>query len=114
MPQVLLEAATIDGANAWQRFRYVKLPMLMPYVFFVVFLTLNYTIFDLYAIIETLTEGGPAYATTNLVVDVIKTGVENSDIGKAAALSIILLFIMLGLTYWQFRVMGRRTNYEMI
>ena len=114
VPQVLLEAATIDGANAWQRFRNVKLPMLMPYVFFVVFLTLNYSIFDLYAIIETLTEGGPVYATTNLVVDVIKTGVENSDIGKAAALSIILLFIMLGLTYWQFRVMGRRTNYEMI
>ena len=111
VPKVLLEAAAIDGANAKQRFWNVTLPMLSPYVFFVVFLNLNYTIFDLYAIIDTLTGGGPVYATTNLVVDVIRTGVETSDIGKAAAQSIILLFIMLGLTFWQFRIMGRRVMY---
>ena len=88
--------------------------MLSPYVFFVVFLNLNYTIFDLFAIIDTLTGGGPVYATTNLVVNVIRTGVENSDIGKAAAQSVVLLIIMLGLTFWQFRVMGRRVTYAAI
>ena len=65
--------------------------MISPYIFFVVFLNLNYSFFDLFAVIDNLTEGGPVNATTNLVVDVIRVGVESRDIGKAAAQSIVLL-----------------------
>ena len=111
VPKELLEAASIDGANAWQRFLNVTLPIISPYIFFVVFLNLNYSFFDLFAVIDNLTGGGPVNSTTNLVVDVIRVGVESRDIGKAAAQSIILLLIVIGLTYLQFRVLGRRVTY---
>ncbi len=111
VPRVLMEAASIDGANAWKRFLYVTIPMISPYIFFVVFLNLNYSFFDLYGVIDNLTEGGPVNATTNLVVDVIRVGVESRDIGKAAAQSIVLFVVVIGLTYMQFRVMGRRVTY---
>ena len=111
VPMELMEAASIDGANAWKRFLHVTIPMISPYIFFVVFLNLNYSFFDLYAVIDNLTEGGPVYATTNLVVDVIRVGVESRDIGKAAAQSIVLFIVVIGLTYMQFRVMGRRVTY---
>ena len=111
VPMELMEAASIDGANAWKRFLNVTIPMISPYIFFVVFLNLNYSFFDLYAVIDNLTEGGPVNATTNLVVDVIRVGVESRDIGKAAAQSIVLFIVVIGLTYMQFRVMGRRVTY---
>ena len=111
VPAELMEAASIDGANAWKRFLNVTIPMISPYIFFVVFLNLNYSFFDLYAVIDNLTEGGPVNATTNLVVDVIRVGVESRDIGKAAAQSIVLFTVVVGLTYMQFRVMGRRVTY---
>lgn len=111
VPRELLEAASIDGANAWKRFLNVTIPMISPYIFLVVFLNLNYSFFDLYAVIDNLTEGGPVNATTNLVVDVIRVGVESRDIGKAAAQSIVLFMVVVGLTYMQFRVMGRRVTY---
>ena len=111
VPKELLEAASIDGANAWKRFLNVTLPIISPYIFFVVFLNLNYSFFDLFAVIDNLTGGGPVNSTTNLVVDVIRVGVESRDIGKAAAQSIILLIIVIGLTYLQFRVLGRRVTY---
>ena len=78
-----MEAASIDGANAWKRFLNVTIPMISPYIFFVVFLNLNYSFFDLYAVIDNLTEGGPVNATTNLVVDVIRVGVESPRYRKS-------------------------------
>lgn len=111
VPKVLLEAAAIDGANVWQRFWNVTWPMISPYTFFVVFINLNYTFFDLFGLIDNLTRGGPVNATTNLVVDVIQTGVVARDIGKAAAQSIVLLLIVIGLSFLQYRMMGRRVNY---
>lgn len=111
VPRELLEAAAIDGANRFQRFWRITLPMISPYTFFVVFINLNYTFFDLFGLIENLTRGGPAEATTNMVFDIIRTGVFARDIGKAAAQSIILLLIVIGLAFLQYRVMGRRVNY---
>ena len=111
VPMELMEAASIDGAGAWKRFLSVTIPMISPYIFFVVFLNLNYSFFDLFAVIDNLTEGGPVFSTTNLVVDVIRVGVESRDIGKAAAQSIVLFIVVIGLTYMQFRVMGRRVTY---
>ena len=111
VPMELMEAASIDGAGAWKRFLNVTIPMISPYIFFVVFLNLNYSFFDLFAVIDNLTEGGPVFSTTNLVVDVIRVGVESRDIGKAAAQSIVLFIVVIGLTYMQFRVMGRRVTY---
>lgn len=111
VPRELLEAAAIDGANIWNRFWNITMPMLSPFTYFVVFINLNYTFFDLFGLIDNLTRGGPANSTTNMVVDIIQTGVAARDIGKAAAQSIVLLVIVIGLAVIQYRVMGRRVTY---
>lgn len=111
VPSDLVEAAAVDGANASQRFRFVVIPMLSPIIFFLIFSNLTYTFFDLFGLIDKLTQGGPNNATSNLIYDVYTLGIVNKDLGKAAAQSLVLMFAVALLTLMQFRVLGRRVNY---
>ncbi len=111
VPKDLLEAAAIDGANVFQRFWSITVPMLSPFIFFLVFTNLTYSFFDLFGLIDNLTAGGPTGSTTNLIYDVYVTGIQDKDLGRAAAQSLVLLMIVIGLTALQFRVLGRRVNY---
>jgi sn-glycerol 3-phosphate transport system permease protein len=111
VPKDLLEAAAIDGANVFQRFWTITIPMLSPFIFFLIFTNLTYSFFDLFGLIDNLTTGGPSRATTNLIYDIYVTGIQNKDLGRAAAQSLVLLLIVIGLTVAQFRFLGRRVNY---
>lgn len=111
IPSDLLEAAAVDGANAWQKFRHVTIPLLTPIIFFVAFSNLTYTFFDLFRLIDKLTQGGPMNATSNLIYEIYTLGITNRDLGKAAAQSLVMMTIVVGLTLIQFRVLGRRVNY---
>ncbi len=111
VPKDLLEAAAVDGANAWQRFRNITIPMLSPIIFFLVFSNLTYAFFDLFGVIDKITQGGPGNSTSNLIYEIFTLGIQNKDLGKAAAQSLVLMFIVGGLAIVQFRVMGRRVNY---
>jgi sn-glycerol 3-phosphate transport system permease protein len=108
----LREAASIDGANVVQRFFYITLPLLSPITFFLVVTNLTYAFFDIYGAIDALTGGGPLKATNVLIYNVYQTGfTTNGDLGKAAAQSIVLFLMVVGITYLQFRTSGRRVNY---
>lgn len=111
VPKDLLEAAAIDGANVFQRFWNITIPMLSPFIFFLIFTNLTYSFFDLFGLIDNLTTGGPSRSTTNLIYDIYVTGIQNRDLGRAAAQSLVLLLIVIGLTVAQFRLLGRRVNY---
>ncbi|MCC7209182.1 MAG: sugar ABC transporter permease [Anaerolineae bacterium] len=112
VPKDLLEAASIDGANAVQRFRNVLIPMLSPITFFLIVTNVTYAFFETYATIDYLTPGGgPLGSTTTMMYDVIRVGVTNNDLGKAAAQSIVLFMLVIGLTWLQFRAGGRRVTY---
>ena len=107
IPAQLYEAATIDGAGAWQRFRGVTLPSLRHTTFFVVvILTINsLKVFDL---ILVLTQGGPGQSTLVLSQYIYQKGFVESQFGYASAVSIVLFAICFLVTVVQFLVNRRR------
>lgn len=102
--QSLFEASKIDGANAFNTFRFVTVPLLSPTIFFVVVITCisSFQVFDL---IYMMTQGGPLDSTNVLVYAVYKNAFEYFKIGKASAIAYVLFAIILTLTLiqWQLR-----------
>ena len=107
VPRELHEAAKIDGASAWQRFRNVTMPCLRPTTFFVtVMLTINsFKVFDL---ILLLTHGGPGQSTLVLSQYIYQKGFEENQFGYASAISIVLFAVCFLVTIVQFLVNKRR------
>ena len=102
--QSLFEAAKIDGANAYQTFKNVTIPLLSSTIFFVVIITAisSFQVFDL---IYLMTQGGPFDSTNVLVYSIYKNAFEYFNIGKASAIAYVLFVIILVLTliHWHFR-----------
>lgn len=107
IPKSLIEAATLDGARAFHRFRTIVWPLLAPTTFFLIVVNLVYAAFDTFALIFALTQGGPGTSTETLVVKVYRDGVINLDLGGSAAQSVILMALIVGLTMIQFRFVGQ-------
>ncbi len=105
------EAASIDGANVAQRFFSVVLPLLSPITFFLVITNMTYAFFETFGTIDYLTGGGPLNSTSTLMYNIYEVGITNNDLGKAAAQSIVLFALVIGLTVVQFRTSGNRVNY---
>ena len=98
------EAAIVDGANGWQRFTRITLPLLSPYIFFLV---INMIIrgFQVYESVYVLTAGGPGYSTSTLVYFIYTTAFRNYNAGLASAMSMVL-FALIGfftLLTWKFQ-----------
>ena len=109
IPGQLYEAATVDGANAWQRFRSVTLPGLRPTTFFVtVMLTIgSFKVFDL---ILVMTDGGPGQSTLVLSQYIYQKGFEENQFGYASAVSVVLFALCFLVTVVQFMVNKRRNS----
>jgi sn-glycerol 3-phosphate transport system permease protein len=110
IPKAVIEAARMDGASGWFRFRTVILPLLMPTVFFLIVVNLVYAAFDTFGTIQALTQGGPGKATETLVVKVYRDGVVNLDTGSSSAQSVVLMFGVIVLTALQFRFLNKRSG----
>jgi sn-glycerol 3-phosphate transport system permease protein len=108
IPKAVVEAARMDGAKGWFRFRTVILPLLMPTMFFLLVVNLVYAAFDTFATISAMTQGGPGKATETLVVKVYQDGYVNQDIGSSSAQSVVLMLGVIVLTALQFRFLGKR------
>src|SRR5208282_4956159 len=108
IPRSVVEAARMDGAKGFFRFRTVILPLLMPTVFFLLVVNLVYAAFDTFGTIQALTQGGPGKDTETLVIKVYRDGMVNQDIGGSAAQSVVLMVGVIALTALQFRFLGRR------
>jgi multiple sugar transport system permease protein len=105
----LLEAAAIDGANAWQRLRYVILPMMKPLILFVVSIRAM-DAFRFFDLVYVLTNGGPGTATETITLYTYQLGFRMLDVGKASALGVITLLIvasMIAGLIWLLRRRGR-------
>ena len=111
VPKDIREAASIDGANVAQRFFSVVLPLLSPITFFLVITNLTYAFFETFGTIDYLTGGGPLNSTSTLMYNIYEVGIGNNDLGKAAAQSIVLFALVIGITVLQFRTSGNRVNY---
>lgn len=111
VPTDTLEAAELDGANRWERIRYVTLPALTPITFFLLISTVTYSFFEIYGTIVRTTGGGPRLATRDMMTQVIVTGRDEGQFGAGAAQSMLLFAMVLAVTAWQFRSTGRRVEY---
>lgn len=110
IPRELYEAARVDGANAWDRFRAVTLPGLAPITFFLLVTTvlLSFQAFD---IINVMTGGGPVIATTTLLYEYYNQAFVGFHAGTAAVYAVTLFVLMLVLTIIQLRYVERRVSY---
>ncbi|AUC54529.1 MAG: sn-glycerol-3-phosphate ABC transporter permease UgpA [Sagittula sp.] len=111
IPRSVIEAAAIDGARFWTRFRTIVWPLLSPTTFFLLVVNIIYAFFETFGVIHTITSGGPQQATTILVYKVYADGFVGQDLGSSAAQSVILLVIVGILTVVQFRFIERRVHY---
>jgi sn-glycerol 3-phosphate transport system permease protein len=111
IPKSLIESAAIDGARPARRFWTIVFPLLSPTAFFLLVVNVVYVFFDTFGIIDAVTGGGPAKATTTLVYKVFADGRLGGDLGGSAAQSVILMIIVIALTAVQFRYVERRVNY---
>jgi multiple sugar transport system permease protein len=92
----LLEAASIDGANPWQRLRYVILPMLKPLILFLVAIR-TMDAFRFFDLVYVLTNGGPGTATETITLYTYQLGFRMLEVGRASALGVLTLLIVAGL-----------------
>jgi len=110
IPASLLEAARLDGADAWQRFRLVVLPMLRPVSTYLLLTGIIWS-FHGFTLVYVMTEGGPAHATDVLVYRIYQTAWEFRRFDVAAAMSAVLCLLLLALTALQWRtVKGEPTD----
>mgnify|MGYP002630261877 CR=1 FL=1 len=111
IPRSVIEAAAIDGAHFWTRFRTIVFPLLSPTTFFLLVVNVVYAFFETFGVIHTITSGGPQQATTILVYKVFADGFVGQDLGSSAAQSVVLLALVGILTVIQFRFIERRVHY---
>lgn len=111
IPTSMIEAAAIDCAGPAKRFWTIVFPLLTPTTFFLIVLNIVYAFFDTFGIIHSVTDGGPAGATTTLVYKVFNDGFIGLDLGSSAAQSVVLMTIVMALTIVQFRFIERKVHY---
>ena len=110
IPSILYEAAEIDGASPWQKFRYVTLPLLTPATFFIsVMLTI--TSFKVFDMILMMTNGGPGRATNVLVFYTYNVAFREFRFGYSSAIAMVLLAMVVIITFVQFRMEKRWVSY---
>jgi multiple sugar transport system permease protein len=110
IPGELYEAAEVDGANRWQRFKSITIPMLTPTTFLVtVMLTISsFKVFDL---ILVMTSGGPGRSTNVLVYQIYNEAFTNLKFGYSSAISMVLFVLVIIITIIQFKFEEKWVNY---
>jgi multiple sugar transport system permease protein len=113
IPPQLYEAAGIDGASAWGKFRRITLPLLNSTMLFVLVTDVigSFQVFDQ---VYVLTQGGPGSATNVINYQIYTTAFQNFDVGSASAMSLLLFGVILVVTFIQFRFFRNRTTYEVM
>ena len=110
VPSTYYEAAQLDGATSWQQFRKITLPMLSPTMFMVTILSIinSFQVFDL---VNIMTQGGPGRSTNVLVYRIYQEGFQKLQFGYASAMAYFLFIIIMVITLIQFRGQKKWVNY---
>lgn len=109
IPPALYEAAEIDGASSWQRFFFITLPALKPTSFMVILLASIGSMKE-FALVQSLTNGGPGTDNVFIVQYIYMTGFDKMRVGYASAASMVLFVILLGLGLIQMRIGGQKNE----
>lgn len=111
IPEVYHEAAVVDGANAWQRFWHITLPLLRSTVTFVMVMTMlsSWQVFVLFFVMTN--RGGPANLTRVLVLHIYETAFRNQEMGLAATVAMVLFLIIMVTTLLQLKLLRKDWEY---
>jgi multiple sugar transport system permease protein len=109
IPTELYDAARVDGASGWRRFRHITWPLLGPTTFLLVIINIIYSlhVFDL---IYVMTGGGPGFSTTVLVQYIYQMAFTEGQMGYASAIGVVLYLLLLVFTVFQWRVTRQSEN----
>lgn len=111
IPVALYEAASLDGANRWERFRYVTWPMLRPTTFYI-FVLACISAFQVFGEIYVMTKGGPAGATKTLIYLIYEQAFQYTNMGYANALAFILFAVVGTISVFNLVWLSRRVGYD--
>jgi multiple sugar transport system permease protein len=113
IPRHLYEAAELDGANSWQRFWKITFPLLTPVHFYNLIIGLigSFQVFD---VIYVMTQGGPGFASRVFAYHLYLQAFQRFKMGYASAMAWFLFLLIFVLTIIQWRVLGRRVEYDYI
>lgn len=113
IPRTYYEAAEIDGAEPWQLFRHVTLPLLNPVIVFsAVIFTIRYLqLFTLVVNLHFTDQGGPLNSTLSVALYIYQLAFNRFQFGYAAAVTVVLFALVMAITLFQLRVLSRRVNY---
>jgi multiple sugar transport system permease protein len=103
----LYEAAALDGASAWQRFRYVTMPMLMPILAVVLTFSVLFTFTD-FQLIYAITRGGPLNATHLMATLAFQRAIPGGDLGQGAAIATAMIPFLIAATLFSYYGLQRR------
>lgn len=112
LPADYMAAAAIDGAGPLRRFIDIQIPMIRPQLFFVATINLIDSITNSFAIVDTLTQGGPGGATDILAYKIYRDGFIGLDLSGSSALSMLLMLLVLAASAVQFVVFERQAKRE--
>ena len=107
----LYEAAWVDGAGRWHRFRRITIPQIMPVIVTMSLLSMIWT-FNSFEIIWILTEGGPRGATTTLIIDTYKTAISNWKFGEGAARAVIIVALLGIFSFFYYSLIKKLNKFE--
>jgi multiple sugar transport system permease protein len=113
IPRELHDAARTDGADAWQRFRRITLPMLRPTLFFVV-VTGIVSAAQVFDTVYALTGGGPAGRTDLVAHRIYAEAFGAAAVGRAAVMAVVLFLLLIGITLVQQLYFRRRISYDVV
>lgn len=110
IPGDLYEAAALDGARGWQRFRHITWPLLTPTTLFLL-ITLTVASFQGFDIVRIMTQGGPVTATMIYVYYIYEQAFQYFKLGKASAAVVVFFTLIVALTLLQWLLFRRRLHY---
>jgi multiple sugar transport system permease protein len=113
IPTEVQNAARTDGANSWQRFRHITLPMLRPTLFFVL-VTGIVSAAQVFDTVYALTGGGPQGRTDLVAHRIYAEAFGAASIGRASVMAVVLFVLLVGVTLLQQRYFRRRISYDLI
>jgi multiple sugar transport system permease protein len=113
IPEHLYEAATIDGAGPWMRFRHITWPLLTPVTFFVLITSTIGNLQGAFDSVYLMTQGGPGYSTYTNSFYLYSQAFRYFHYGYAAAYAWVLFAVIAVVTFLQFRFLSKRINYDL-
>lgn len=112
IPRSITEAGAMDGARPLRRMLDLQLPLIAPTAFFLLIMNIISSFTDSFGLIDVMTEGGPYGSTEVMVYKIYFDGFKGLDYSGAAAQSIVLMILVIGLTFVQFKWVERRVHYN--